>query len=319
MSSPNRRLNAVCEAYGVGQLPRRRVRAGTNNEHWFVGDRLVLRRYARRRPMTMIDYEHSVLSHLHEAGWPVAAPLPAWDGRTVVVDDDRCYTLFPRLPGRVGAAGRRRDPRALGQLLACLHSDLEPIAQQITTPPLPRPDDPPGAPPVWPPAFRIGFDPIWEGLGALPDAALGAALRAAIDRLGEEIAAVDTDTVPSGIVHGEWGHGQILYRGGKVTGVLDFDFTHPDLLAVDLGIATSGADIRDSAEMIVGYRAERGLSAAELTVVGLAQRAVRLGYMWPSLDAVLHGNISAVDSIRLQLDQHDNAERNWATLLAAIA
>jgi len=269
----------------------------------------VLRCYSGIRSRSKIDYEHKVVSLLHQAGWPVAAPLRAPDGRTVVVDEGRHYTLFPRLPGRTGKSKRPPDPHALGRLLARLHFDLQAIAEQIIAPPPPA---------VFPPVLWTVFDPIWEGLADLPDPALGAAARRAVARLAEDVASVDASTIPSGIVHGEWSAGQILYLGGQVAGVLDFDFVHPDLLAVDLGIATVHTDVAASVEIVAGYRAERELSAAEVAVIGMARRAVRIGYMWPSVNAVVNGDATGCEGIRLQLRKHDEAEETWTTLLAAI-
>jgi hypothetical protein len=98
-------LRMVLAAYGVEDVRPYRVVAGRNNEHWYIGAGLVLRRYGPFRSDAAIDYEHAIAGQLRERGWPVAVPIPAAAGRMVVVDDGRRYSLFPRLVGRRGSPG----------------------------------------------------------------------------------------------------------------------------------------------------------------------------------------------------------------------
>ena len=111
-------LRLVLAAYGLENARPYRIGAGRNNEHWYVGAGLVLRRYGPFRSDAAIDYEHAIVGQLRERGWPVAVPIPSAAGRMVVVDDGRRYSLFPRLAGRRGIPGRPRQPRELGRLLA---------------------------------------------------------------------------------------------------------------------------------------------------------------------------------------------------------
>jgi Ser/Thr protein kinase RdoA (MazF antagonist) len=95
-------LRLVLAAYGLENVRPYRIDAGRNNEHWYVGAGLVLRRYGPFRSDAAIDYEHAIVGQLRERGWPVAVPIPSDAGRMVVVDDGRRYSLFPRLVGRRG-------------------------------------------------------------------------------------------------------------------------------------------------------------------------------------------------------------------------
>ena len=96
-------LRLVLAAYGLENVRPYRIDAGRNNEHWYVGAGLVLRRYGPFRSDAAIDYEHAIVGQLRERGWPVAVPIPSDAGRMVVVDDGRRYSLFPRLAGRRGS------------------------------------------------------------------------------------------------------------------------------------------------------------------------------------------------------------------------
>ena len=126
-------LRLVLAAYGLENVRPYRIDAGRNNEHWYVGAGLVLRRYGPFRSDAAIDYEHAIVGQLRERGWPVAVPIPSDAGRMVVVDDGRRYSLFPRLVGRRGSPRRPRQPRQIGRLLGWLHRDL--AAVSVTGPP----------------------------------------------------------------------------------------------------------------------------------------------------------------------------------------
>ena len=72
----------VLAAYGLENVRPYRIGAGRNNEHWYVGAGLVLRRYGPFRSDAAIDYEHDIVGQLRERGWPVAVPIPSDAGRT---------------------------------------------------------------------------------------------------------------------------------------------------------------------------------------------------------------------------------------------
>src|SRR5438045_3943149 len=75
------------------------------------------------------------------------------------------------------------------------------------------------------------------------------------------------------LVHGDWHDGNILYRGGTVSGILDFDFAHPDLPLVDVAIAALTPEVEDSAQIAVGYFGARSPAEHELDLIAAAQRA----------------------------------------------
>jgi Ser/Thr protein kinase RdoA (MazF antagonist) len=114
-----------------------------------------------------------------------------------------------------------------------------------------------------------------------------------LDQLADALIAVDFSTAVAGVVHGDWGEAQLLYRHGEVSGVLDLEFVHPDLLIVDLARVTSSPDIGASAHFVRGYETERDLSDAEVFLIGLAQQARHLQNVWPAIHGLLHDNGTA--------------------------
>jgi len=157
-------LRVVLAAYGLESVRPYWIGAGRNNEHWYVGAGLVLRRYGPFSSDAAIGYEHAVVGQLRDRGWPVAVPIPSDTGRLVVVDDGRRYCLFPRLAGRRGNPGRPRQPRELGRLLARLHRDL--ATMSVAAPP-----------DAFPPILEIPADPAWQRLDTLDDPVLNGLLR----------------------------------------------------------------------------------------------------------------------------------------------
>ena len=298
-------LRLVLAAYGLENVRPYRIDAGRNNEHWYVGAGLVLRRYGPFRSDAAIDYEHAIVGQLRERGWPVAVPIPSDAGRMVVVDDGRRYSLFPRLAGRRGSPRRPRQPRELGRLLGRLHRDL--AAVSVTWPP-----------DAFPPILEMPADPAWQRLDALDDPVLNGLIRRKLAEV--RTAAGSAASRPPGVqlVHGDWHDGNILYQGGTVSGILDFDFAHPDLALVDVAIAALIPEVEDSAQIAIGYFGARAPTEHELDLIATAQRARALGHVAFFIGRHVDGDHGALDQIRLGIDLLLRAEQRWPALRAAI-
>jgi Ser/Thr protein kinase RdoA (MazF antagonist) len=296
-------LGSVLAAYGIENVRPHRVSAGRNNEHWYVGAGLVLRRYGPDRSDAAIEYEHTILGLLRERGWLVAVASLSVSGRTVVVDDGRRYALFPRLVGRRGNPSRPRQPRELGRLLARLHGDLAGVSVSA----------PPGA---FPRVLDVQADPAWQRLDDLHDPDLTGRIRhslAGVCATAESAARGRLE-----VVHGDWHDGNILYQGGSVSGILDFDFVHPDLALVDVAIATMIPGVEDSAQIVLGYFGSRLPTDHELDVIAIAQWARGLRHIAYFIGRYVAGDDSALDQIRLGTDRLLLAEQRWPMLQAAI-
>lgn len=305
-------LRLVLAAYGLEGVRPYRIGAGRNNEHWYVGAGLVLRRYGPFRSDAAIGYEHAIVGQLRERGWPVAVPIPSNAGRMVVADDGRCYSLFPRLVGRRGNPERPRHPRELGRLLGRLHRDLAAVTVA-------------GPPDAFPRILEMPADPAWQRLDALDDPVLSGLIRRKLAevRSAAGSAATGRPGVQSGrpgvqLVHGDWHDGNILYRGGRVSGILDFDFAHPDLPLVDVAIATGIPGVEDSARIAAGYFGARAPAEQELGLIATAQRARALGHVAFFLGRHADGDHGAAGQIRLGVDLLLRAEQRWPALRAAI-
>lgn len=179
----------------------RRPTLGTNNTHYVLNERYVLRQYDNLAPQ-QIDAEHRLLAALAALDLPFAvpAPIPAKDGRTLIDQ----IALFPCLPGE---PGDRQHLTLAGEALAELDLALATL-----------------------PATLVVHD--WDGdiHPAVPDIAHLA------DQLDAELPghpgvtwfrSVDPDFDDSGLprqlVHGDWALGNLLVQDGRVTAALDFE------------------------------------------------------------------------------------------------
>ena len=119
-------------------------------------------------------------------------------------------------------------------------------------------------------------------------------------------------------MHGDWHDGNIFYQGGTVSGILDFDFAHPDLPLVDVAIAALIPEVEDSAQIAIGCFGARAPTEHELDLIATAQRARALGHVAFFIGRHVDGDHGALDQIRLGIDLLLRAEQRWPALRAAI-
>lgn len=270
-------VDAVLRRFGLhGRNAERIVPGGHVNEHWRVfggPPTYVLRRYHAKRTPTSIAFEHELLRRL-DAAWPVAAPIHGGDA-AVVEDGGRLWSLFPLLPGTPARAHDRDQVARQGRLLARLHHDLAAG----------------GAP-----QQREQFGKVWEldthgwGIGASgmtfnellrafgrDHAELAAAARRERYRSLRELAALGYGELPEQPIHGDFANEHLLFDGGELTGVLDFDLAHVDARASDIAwsiIADCGEppaetaiDAGLAAAFVAGYCAESPLTEQEARLI----------------------------------------------------
>lgn len=110
-----------------------------------------------------------------------------------------------------------------------------------------------------------------------------------------------------------------MYRGGAVSGILDFDFAHPDLPPVDMAIAVLIPEVKDSAQIALGYFGPRSPAEHELDLIATAKRARALGHVAYFMGRHAGGDHGALGQIRLGVDLLLRAEQRWPALRAAIS
>jgi Ser/Thr protein kinase RdoA (MazF antagonist) len=224
------RPREVVRALGLSPLKLRRVGHRFTNDHWRVaaveGD-FYLRRSAAGRSLAAVSDEVRLLQHLVSSAWPVPRPFAA-----PISVGGRIWTAFEALTGaprRPRSDGGWRDERkARGRLLGELHLVLEEVPSHHQ---------------------RSGFHRAEESFDSLEAQLVGLARTRPEEarRLGRHLqdtrSALDdleASARPVQLIHGDFSTWNLLFSGGRLTGVLDFDLSHVNHRVADFAISWRG-------------------------------------------------------------------------------
>lgn len=238
-----RAIDAVLSSWPLEEPWTLQSLGGGNNLSYIVNTprgRYVLKVYRNTADAARIGYEHDLLTRLSHAGlsFAVVAPLPARSGATQAPitrgDGDEpsaLAALFPLLPGQHPDGDDLATYCPCGAALAALDMALERIG--LPSPPgvlapfgelsrihplVPDPLDLPERLPLEPTQRRAVARVVSDLLAAVP----------AVYR-----------SLPWQIVHRDFDASNVLLEGGRVSGVLDFEFAAPDLRVLDLARSLS--------------------------------------------------------------------------------
>jgi Ser/Thr protein kinase RdoA (MazF antagonist) len=270
-----RPLADIVRAFGV-EPDAIRLISRRQNTHWRVragAERFVLRKFGVWAATAGdVAWELRAVEQLADAGVPVARPLGP--PRQI---DGASWLLMPWLEGR-----RMRHPptsdgdyERLGGFLADMHAATRHLA-------------PPAQRPEWTScvdgAFPLagGVDRRAELLAELAkvDATMAA-------RFGDAAAALEARDLPSAfagyprrLVHGDFAPWNIRLRGGRLSGVFDFDLAHLDVRAADVAWARRG--YHDG--VVRGYLKRAALSEVELANLDALWLGGSLRVVWRVLE-----------------------------------
>jgi len=183
------------------------------------GDPYLLRR--RREefcPEPVVRYDHSVIKRLAGAGLPVVEPLAQRDATTWVIIDPVTYEVFPFVEGlTVMDQESLAQVADAGRQLGRLHRATDGFT--------------PDGEKDWPREFHMAANrktladfldtPAAEG----PLRLVAERLLAAADRTAAALPDDEVDRLGHCIIHGDYTWANVMYRGGSVAGVFDFDWT----------------------------------------------------------------------------------------------
>lgn len=337
-------LHQVLLHFGIESSELHDIRSGRVNKHWRVesgADRYVLRRYNLHRSPEAILYEHNVLRHMERKGWPVAVPLPAEGGATLVHELGSWYSLFPFLPGRPGQPHSQRYLVIKGGLLARLHRDLAllpaktqrhgfgrssdldayvaaPSAAQKRTQ---RSSKPGGSPAT--------FDAIVDAF-AQEHPRLAGRIHSYRQANLDELDRRDYKSLPDVLVHGDFHSNNIFFQRRRLTAMLDFDLVHLDTRVADVALAIAADCLEPPAYMSIdpaaveafvgAYHAESPLSEPEVGLIVPLICAYYLWLCWFNLTRWLDGDQEkATRSLARTLQQRlPNLDARTATIEGAL-
>lgn len=230
--------------------------SANGNCHWRIRrgrDAFVLRMYRQGQSHVSIRYEHDVLNRLRGQGWPVAAAV----GDTVLHSGFR-FALFPLLPGSPHEGETAEQRRGRGRILGELHRQLSALTDM---------DQRSG----WKRADEVA--PSIEADRLVPSVT-ACTIAHHLDRVREQLDAAGASSFPVSIIHGDFITQNLLFQGGQLSGVLDFDSVHLDLRAADVACARRSRQD----EVVRGYLEITSLTDAELGCLDDLWRATVLRY-----------------------------------------
>jgi homoserine kinase type II len=245
--------------------PRQLLRSafGLSNESYFVTSAAgehVLRVYVSKS-LPAIRFEHEILGRLIEADLPFRTPQPLptvrGDSAALDVDSARHAALFRRIPGEtLDDADLDAVPRA-----AAAFAQLDMALAAIERTDLPAP--------VFAGDLRAMHPAITE-LGQVEEL-IGKQARDMVERAAERAGPIYA-SLPTQLIHGDFGFGNVLVAGGRIRGVVDFEYSGRNVRAMELAAGLSSAIARPAREtlwrpLLRGYLGTLPLDPIELAAL----------------------------------------------------
>ena len=235
--------------YDAGELiALKGIAEGVQNSNFFVEttkSRFILTLYESRVDPADLPFFYALLKHLHEAGCKVPQFIADIEGRWLHEVAGRPACLIEFLQGvsvtQPTPAQARATGAALGQIHAALvdFQEVRPNSLGLT---------------AWRPLAEQCTD------RGLEEIHTGLARR--VFKECDDLAANWPVDLPTGAIHADLFPDNVLMRGNRVTGLIDFYFACTDILGYDLAVTHSswcfsacGADFdaQTSAALLSGY------------------------------------------------------------------
>ncbi|MDQ0662808.1 Ser/Thr protein kinase RdoA (MazF antagonist) [Arthrobacter ulcerisalmonis] len=227
-------------AYGFGRWRSwRRTDKGSSNISWFVqtdAGEMVLRRSHNLKAVAGARFEFALLEHLRGHGYPAPPIQRTRDGGIYFQAQGVLHMVMGLLPGSAYDPGDPAQLEAAARGLARYHS----IVSELT--PAGEPNRSSGLASLG----QLGQENLYAAVNVVvplltPQAAAAVAEEARY--LGERMEQLNVGLgqrqkeLRSLVIHGSYGQSAVLVNGHQLTGVLDFDRSAYDLLALDLAYA----------------------------------------------------------------------------------
>jgi homoserine kinase type II len=242
--------------FGLALAKLEPLSAGSVNSNFELWTRDGARFFARiyeEQDSAGAAQELALLRQLEACGLPVSPALSAADGSHTVSVGDKPLAIYPWVEGEIYCQ-RLVDAEAaqkVGEALAGLHLASESVAELGQG--------------------RFGIEGIRERLSRI-EAEASPDLVLAAGELGAELEATLAQRqgdLPQGVIHGDLFRDNVLWRGGEIVALLDFESASCGTFSYDLAVTllawcfSDGFDSALCAALLGGYHQRRPLSAKE--------------------------------------------------------
>ncbi|MFI6443478.1 homoserine kinase [Kitasatospora sp. NPDC050543] len=282
-------LVVLGKSFGLGEVQACRfLPNGLMNGNWRLetADGAFALKRIMDVPLPLARRNLAVLSELADAGIPVGRPMATPSGETVAEVADRGYCLIPWLEGghQPGTELTLDQARDLGVLLGQIHRSLN---DERTARLLPPASEPPAASVITPYWARVEADRYLTRIAALEcptafDVEAAQALgerKILLDKYAHFHPTTEVAAGPVGWTHGDMQHRNVLWRDGKIAGVIDWDRIRvrpfgeevARTATVQFGGEDGFLDLERTSAFVAGYR-----SVVPIPVLALADAVQRL-------------------------------------------
>jgi homoserine kinase type II len=275
-------LTRFIASYGIGELlSYKGIAEGVENTNYLVATdlgRYILTLYEKRVSEADLPFFLGLMEHLARAGISCPTPVRDQGGRMLRDLAGRPAALVTFLEGLWIRRPRTEHCRAVGEALAQLH-----LAGQSYAARRPNALGPDGWRPLYG-MFAARADEIAPGLAEMIEQELG------------ELIPRWPGHLPSGVIHADLFPDNVFFRGGELSGLIDFYFACNDILAYDVAICLNAwcfepdfsFNITKGQALLNAYRRVRELGADEREALPLLARGAALRFLLTRAHDWLH-------------------------------
>jgi len=277
---PDDELIAFVESYGLGEVTAfKGIAEGVENSNFYLATtngQYILTLYEKRVDPDDLPFFVGLVEHLARRGLRCPVPLHDLQGQAIRELCDRPAAIFTFLEGMAVRRPKVMHCELVGRALGQLHlaGDGFELTRRNALGP-------------------VGWVPLFQQFEAEADG-ISPGLRQLIADELEVLQSNWPQDLPSGVIHADLFPDNIFFRGGAVSGIIDFYFACNEAFGYDIAVclnawcfeADHSFNVTKGQALFRGYQSVRPLSGMERDALPLLARGAALrflltrGYDW---------------------------------------
>lgn len=266
-------LREFLSAYDLGQLiGLEGIAAGTENTNYRLEteqERCILTIYEKRVSAADLPFFLLLMEHCADAGVPCPKPVRSRDRKTWRMLANKPAALVSYLYGKSVVRPEASHAEAVGAGLADLHNATAGYGEQREN------------------SMRLSaWCDLIKKCGQRGDE-LRPGLTAELEAELAFLEGAWPESLPKGIIHADLFPDNVLFAGGKLSGLIDFYFACTDLYAYDLAICFNSWCFEDDVTFNItkaraflrGYQSKRPLQDAEIEALPVLCRGAAMRFL----------------------------------------